>query len=111
MSAAFTPTGVGRCVHCGATEADHEPSGCCGDGGGSTFTPTSEWMPIETAPKDGLIDVWVDLHEGYRLADAYYDTICGQWRTSRPSNHLVCVPERHVTHWMPMPLPPVPESE
>lgn len=65
------------------------------------------WQPIETAPKDGLIDVWVDLHGGYRLADAYYDTICGQWRTSRPSNHLVCVPERHVTKWMPLPEPPV----
>lgn len=25
------------CVHCGQPEAAHEPSGCCGDGGGSVF--------------------------------------------------------------------------
>lgn len=25
------------CIYCGAKRDDHEPSGCCGDGGGSTF--------------------------------------------------------------------------
>ena len=28
---------LARCVDCGALKADHEPSGCCGDGGGSTY--------------------------------------------------------------------------
>jgi hypothetical protein len=26
------------CTFCGQPENTHEPSGCCGDGGGSTFT-------------------------------------------------------------------------
>lgn len=26
-----------NCLHCGQPLAAHEPSGCCGDGGGSTY--------------------------------------------------------------------------
>jgi hypothetical protein len=29
---------IAPCVFCGQPENTHEPSGCCGDGGGSTFT-------------------------------------------------------------------------
>lgn len=75
-----------------------------------------EWQPIETAPKDRLICVWItgDLVNGRRWGDssgsmlsyAHYDNICGEWRTSRPSGHLHCVPERFVTHWMPLPEQP-----
>ena len=62
------------------------------------------WQPIETAPKDGLIDIF--LAEGKRWCDCYYDRICDEWRTSRPSGRLVSVKSRHVTHWMPIPKPP-----
>ena len=62
------------------------------------------WQPIETAPKDGLIDIW--LAEGKRWCDCYYDRICDEWRTSRPSGRLVSVKSQHVTHWMPLPKPP-----
>jgi hypothetical protein len=69
----------------------------------------SGWQPIETAPKDGLICIWIvgtNKHgqkwsdqPGEMWAYCYYDSICGEWRTSRPSGHLRCVPERFVTHW------------
>lgn len=38
------------CQHCGAPEVEHEPSGCCGDGGGSTF----EAMSAPSAEAKGL---------------------------------------------------------
>lgn len=62
------------------------------------------WQPIETATKDDLIDIW--LTEGKRWCDCYYDRICDEWRTSRPSGRLVRVKAQHVTHWMPLPEPP-----
>lgn len=63
-----------------------------------------KWEPIETAPKDKLIDiVFQDSNGPVRWCDCYYDRICDQWRTSRPSGNIVCVYARHVTHWM---LPP-----
>jgi hypothetical protein len=66
------------------------------------------WRPIEEAPRGRLIDIWIKHSDssGVRWADCYYDTICGQWRTSRPSGHLISVPERAVTHWMEPPAPP-----
>lgn len=66
------------------------------------------WKPIETAPKDRLIDVWIrdGSGAGIRWADCYYDSICDEWRTSRPSGHLVTVKARFVTHWMSPPADP-----
>ena len=66
-----------------------------------------QWQDIETAPKDDLIDIW--LKDGVRWCDCYYDRICSEWRTSRPSGHLVRINESHVTHWMPLPTPPEPK--
>lgn len=62
------------------------------------------WKDIATAPKDGLIDIW--LSDGKRWCDCYYDRICDEWRTSRPSGRLVWIKAQHVTHWMPRPAPP-----
>ena len=59
------------------------------------------WQPIETAPKDKLIDIW--LADGKRWCDCYFDRISEEWRTSRPSGRLVWINEKFVTHWM---LPP-----
>ena len=74
----------------------------------------SEWQPIESAPKDQLIDIWIQENggDGVRWCDCYYDRICGQWRTSRPSGHLVTIAERFVTYWrMPPPPPEQPSAE
>lgn len=66
------------------------------------------WQPIETAPKDGLIDIWIVRSDGsgLRWAECYYDRICGEWRTTSPSGHLLTINERHVSHWRPLPAPP-----
>ena len=69
----------------------------------------SAWQPIKTAPKDRLISVWVDgdeIREGFMLPYAYYDAICDQWRTSRPSGHLYAAPWRLVNHWREIPEGP-----
>ena len=71
--------------------------------------PLPEWRPIETAPKDELIDIIHATSTGpVRMCACYYDSICDEWRTSRPSGTLVCVKARHVTHWMQ--IPAFPES-
>lgn len=74
------------------------------------------WRPIETAPKHTLICIWITGAEvlgrkwcadaGEFWANCYYDSICDEWRTSRPSGHLRAVPARFVTHWRPLPPPP-----
>jgi hypothetical protein len=71
------------------------------------------WLPISTAPKEGLIDIWFVRSDGSgeRRVDSYYDNICGEWRTSRPGGLLVCIKERHVTHWRYPPNDPAALSE
>jgi hypothetical protein len=68
----------------------------------------NKWLPIVSAPKDRLIDIWIKNSDGdgTRWADCYYDSICGQWRTSRPGGRLVWVYESAVTHWREPPAPP-----
>jgi hypothetical protein len=86
------------------------PAGCAALASLPSSEPVREaWQPIETVPKDRLIDIWTDGWgaEPHRVADCYYDQICGEWRTSRPSGQLLCVKERHVTHWMDCPSSPV----
>lgn len=71
------------------------------------------WRPIETAPRDDLIDILID--GGQRWASCYYDRICDEWRTSRPSNKLAWVKAICVTHWYDFgggsPTPPAPEAK
>ncbi|MEP2955554.1 MAG: hypothetical protein ABJN39_09460 [Sulfitobacter sp.] len=71
----------------------------------ATSQEAMQWQPIETAPKDQLIDIW--LADGLRWCDCYYDRICDEWRTSRPSCKLVTIKARFVTHWMFPPAAPV----
>jgi hypothetical protein len=70
------------------------------------------WREIGSAPRDRLIDIWIgkDDGTGARWCDCYYDTICDQWRTSRPSGHLLTISARFVTHWREPPAPPAKES-
>ncbi|RWD00143.1 MAG: hypothetical protein EOS58_30650 [Mesorhizobium sp.] len=62
-------------------------------------TITVGWQTIDSAPKNRgrLIDIW--LESGTRWCDCYYDQICDEWRTSRPSGHLISIKAKHVTHW------------
>jgi hypothetical protein len=85
------------------SDSNRRPS----DMGSDMDSAMSEWQPIETAPNDRLIDIWFN---GKRWAECYYDSYCDEWRTSRPGGLLVSVKARHVTHWMPLPPPPMEQS-
>jgi hypothetical protein len=82
----------------------------CARGGGM-----SQWMPIETAPKDGTrIDLWAkawlpafDRFEFRRFADCVWMT--GDSMINRPPYWLNLDKEWYPTHWMP--LPEGPEAE
>jgi hypothetical protein len=75
----------------------------------------SQWMPIETAPKDGTrIDLWAkawlpafDRFEFRRFADCVWMT--GDSMINRPPYWLNLDKEWYPTHWMP--LPEGPEAE
>lgn len=62
----------------------------------------SDWQPIETAPKDKLIDLWTS--SGVRKTNCYWDHICQEWRCRE--NNGVIIRFKNVTHWMPLPSPP-----
>jgi hypothetical protein len=72
------------------------------------------WRPIEEAKGiDSLIDIWIRNSDGsgVRWCDCYYDDICDQWRTSRPSGHIAWIPARFVTHFRISPTPPQEPSD
>ncbi|KIC39392.1 Lar family restriction alleviation protein [Leisingera sp. ANG-M7] len=74
-----------------------------------TVEQAAGWQPIETAPKGGLIDIW--LSDGVRWCDCYHDRITDTWRTSRPSGRLLSIQSKFVTHWMHRPEPPAGGSD
>lgn len=62
-----------------------------------------EWQPIKTAPKDDPI-----LAYGAKRGHlAVVRWACGQWRVRYTNEPAPFEP----THWMPLPAPPVEESE
>lgn len=61
----------------------------------------AEWQPIETAPKDGLVDIFAN---GRRYAGCHYDRICGEYRHITACGVLVRLGS--ATHWMPEPAAP-----
>ena len=60
------------------------------------------WQPIDTAPKDGLIDIFCN---GRRYAQCHYDAICNEFRHITACGVLVIL--KKPTHWMPLPKPPM----
>lgn len=64
-------------------------------------TAPLQWQPIETAPKDRVIDLWTG---DQRMAHCYWDEICSEWRTTGNSNVLITF--KRATHWMEIPAPP-----
>lgn len=82
-----------------------------------TLIDAESWQPIETAPKDRLVDIFItngqgaSWREGVRWCDCYYDRITDQWRTSHPGGYLCWVPARAVTHWREPVSPPAPARD
>jgi hypothetical protein len=79
------------------------------------------WQPIETAPKDTYVDIWVvpilGDGEGFRFADCILyidpdgdrDFIIGALTNEAKlvGNDLLCA----ITHWMPLPEPPLAQGK
>lgn len=64
----------------------------------------SEWQPIETAPRDGTkILVWVPDGGESEATTAWWLLMEG-WCDVR------CVQLHYPSHWMPLPVPPLPQS-
>jgi len=99
-----------RCASCGGVLHDETITGNLVEAATYELNALKcPWHPIETAPKDDRIDIWLSC--GTRWCDCYYDVICDQWRTSRPSGNLLSVKARFVSHWMPIPQSPKPAND
>lgn len=59
------------------------------------------WQPIETAPRDGKVDLWWC---NRRYIECYRDPLDRGWRTTSPNGQLVLI--TNPTHWMPVPADP-----
>lgn len=66
-----------------------------------------QWRPIETAPKNQVIDLWVMVDEktgeGVRKVNCYWEQ--GRWIG------FSCLYQYRPTHWMPLPAAPDPEQK
>lgn len=73
---------------------------------GETVTPLvaeREWMPIETAPKDGRsVLLWIPSSESWY----YRNTICGRWVGEYQGWSIPGISGLLPTHWMSLPEPP-----
>jgi hypothetical protein len=72
----------------------------------STAAPAVQqdgWMPIESAPKKGLVDIWSD---GRRFTECWRDPVCSEYRCLGNSNVLITLPLASCTHWRQPPPPP-----
>jgi len=70
-----------------------------------------EWQPIETAPKDRPIDLWVQEtpdYRAHRVPDAVWDSVDENWREAGDSSFHFgqYMFPKVATHWLPLPPPP-----
>lgn len=77
-----------------------------GDGYDQGHKAASEWLPIESAPKDGTeIDIWVEsskLGSWQRHCNVMWEDDSGYWY----DRGCYKFHDHEVTHWMPLPAPP-----
>ena len=61
----------------------------------------SEWQPIETAPKETRVLLWVPLDkQKWAIRSGGYDLYYGRWFYDGPQD------DHQPTHWVPLPDPP-----
>jgi len=75
------------------------------------------WMPIETAPKDGtaILVAGTNRNGAPMLGEAYWhvnpdgrDDVGFWWANTDPGDYYACqIDEGALTHWQPLPKPPV----
>lgn len=77
----------------------------------------SEWQPIETAPRDGsFILAWIKDEDGGHVEQLRYDLSAersasgefGPFVWGTPLSECGVWARDIVTHWMPLPSPPLP---
>ena len=77
--------------------SDTAPAGLSAGGGAG-------WQPIETAPKDRVVDLWSK--KGFRYTDAFWDVCCGEECWTDPNDHGSIEEGGPYTHWRYPPEPP-----
>lgn len=82
-------------------ESDTAPAGLSAGGGAG-------WQPIETAPKDRVVDLWSS--KGFRYPDALWDVCWGEKCWTNPHNHVSIEEGGPYTHWRYPPEPPATEG-
>lgn len=65
----------------------------------------TEWQPIETAPKDETVLVWVP-SEGRIFAAEWVSYPFPHWQPEYSEVFMLYEEEERATHWMPLPKPP-----
>jgi hypothetical protein len=103
---------------CGVTidPAQRSPSACAEAWNRRPTVVTDEvvgWQPIETAPKNKIVDLWAAERERYeneRVAGCWWSRTRDAWvhcatifDGEQPSDEALLY---NVTHWMPLPEPP-----
>lgn len=68
--------------------------------------PSQGWQDISTAPKDGTWIAVASTHNRYYRGAVRFED--GQWR--RDDDEPDTLFEHAATHWMPLPVPPLPEG-
>jgi hypothetical protein len=66
------------------------------------------WRPISEAPKDGT-EILIACQRENRayIYVAWHEELDGWWQVTRGTSTVI----RNASHWMPLPLPPAPDSE
>lgn len=64
----------------------------------------SEWMPIESAPRDGT-RIAIRFASGHEEEASWRTTYGGEWHV-KAYVHLPWHNQAGITHWMPLPAPP-----
>jgi hypothetical protein len=70
-----------------------------------------EWLPIETAPRDGrevILGEPGDSYVGFYEAGGDYRRGEDGWWAEMDRGDLLTAKNMHPTHWLPLPAPPAP---
>ena len=92
------------CSHCGAQFIGHKRRVTCKTCAGLSAGGGAGWQPIETAPKDRVVDLWST--KGFRYPDALWDVCCGEECWTDPNDHGSIEEGGPYTHWRYPPEPP-----